>query len=57
MLKLVLAFRTIYQFQRESAGDDLSIGGFRSPQQSDPLIEPDKIELSHEDITTIEGAQ
>jgi aryl-alcohol dehydrogenase-like predicted oxidoreductase len=36
---------------------DGAIVGFRSPEQVDPLIEAAKLELSDDDITTIEGAQ
>jgi aryl-alcohol dehydrogenase-like predicted oxidoreductase len=34
---------------------DGAIVGFRSPDQVDPLIEAANLELSPEDITTIEG--
>ena len=34
-----------------------SIVGFRSPEQVDPLIEAANLELSEDDISTIEGAQ
>jgi aryl-alcohol dehydrogenase-like predicted oxidoreductase len=34
-----------------------AIVGFRSPEQVDPLIDAANIELSQDDITTIEGAQ
>jgi aryl-alcohol dehydrogenase-like predicted oxidoreductase len=34
-----------------------AIVGFRSPQQVDPLIDAANLELSQDDITTIEGAQ
>jgi aryl-alcohol dehydrogenase-like predicted oxidoreductase len=34
---------------------DGAIVGFRSPEQIDPLIEAARLELTHEDITTIEG--
>jgi aryl-alcohol dehydrogenase-like predicted oxidoreductase len=36
---------------------DGAIVGFRSPEQVDPLIEGANLELSDDDITTIEGAQ
>jgi Aldo/keto reductase family len=36
---------------------DGAIVGFRSPEQVDPLIEAANLELSDDDITTIEGAQ
>ena len=36
---------------------DGAIVGFRSPEQVDPLIEAANLELTDEDITTIEGAQ
>jgi aryl-alcohol dehydrogenase-like predicted oxidoreductase len=36
---------------------DGAIVGFRSPQQVDPLIDAANLELSDDDITTIEGAQ
>jgi aryl-alcohol dehydrogenase-like predicted oxidoreductase len=36
---------------------DGAIVGFRSPQQVDPLIEASNLELSDDDITTIEGAR
>ncbi len=36
---------------------DGAIAGFRSPEQVDPLIEAANLELSDNDITTIEGAQ
>ena len=34
---------------------DGAIVGFRSPEQVDPLIEAANLELSDDDITTIEG--
>jgi len=34
---------------------DGAIVGFRSPEQVDPLIEAGNLELSADDITTIEG--
>ena len=36
---------------------DGAIVGFRSPDQVDPLTDATNLELSDEDITTIEGAQ
>ncbi len=36
---------------------DGAIVGFRSPEQVDPLLEAASLELSTDDITTIEGAQ
>jgi aryl-alcohol dehydrogenase-like predicted oxidoreductase len=36
---------------------DGAIVGFRSPEQVDPLIDAANVELSEEDITTIEGEQ
>ena len=36
---------------------DGAIVGFRSPEQVDPLIEAASLELSDDDVTTIEGAQ
>jgi aryl-alcohol dehydrogenase-like predicted oxidoreductase len=36
---------------------DGAIVGFRSPEQVDPLLEAANVELSNDDITTIEGAQ
>jgi aryl-alcohol dehydrogenase-like predicted oxidoreductase len=36
---------------------DGAIVGFRSPEQVDPLLEAANLELSTDDITTIEGAQ
>jgi aryl-alcohol dehydrogenase-like predicted oxidoreductase len=36
---------------------DGAIVGFRSPEQVDPLIDAANLELSEQDITTIEGAQ
>jgi aryl-alcohol dehydrogenase-like predicted oxidoreductase len=38
-------------------GVDGAIVGFRSPEQVDPLIDAGNLELSEEDISTIEGAQ
>jgi aryl-alcohol dehydrogenase-like predicted oxidoreductase len=40
-----------------SPGVDGAIVGFRSPEQVDPLIEAANLQLSEDDITTIEGAQ
>jgi aryl-alcohol dehydrogenase-like predicted oxidoreductase len=34
-----------------------AIVGFRSPEQVDPLIGAANLELSQDDITTIEGVQ
>jgi aryl-alcohol dehydrogenase-like predicted oxidoreductase len=36
---------------------DGAIVGFRSPEQVDPLIDAANLELSQDDITTIEGEQ
>ena len=36
---------------------DGAIVGFRSPEQVDPLIDAANLELSEDDITTIEGEQ
>ncbi len=36
---------------------DGAIVGFRSPEQVDPLVDAANLELSEDDITTIEGAQ
>jgi aryl-alcohol dehydrogenase-like predicted oxidoreductase len=36
---------------------DGAIVGFRSPEQVDPLIDAANLELSDDDITTIEGEQ
>jgi aryl-alcohol dehydrogenase-like predicted oxidoreductase len=36
---------------------DGAIVGFRPPEQVDPLIEAANLQLSEDDITTIEGAQ
>jgi aryl-alcohol dehydrogenase-like predicted oxidoreductase len=40
-----------------NAAVDGAIVGFRSPEQVDPLIEAANLELSDDDITTIEGEQ
>ncbi len=41
----------------ETLQPDSAIVGFRSPEQVDPLIEAANLQLSEDDITTIEGAQ
>ena len=43
--------------QLDEAGLDITRVGFRSPKQVYPRIEAARLELSREDITTIEGAQ
>ena len=43
------------QLKTTKLGSTGAIVGFRSPDQVDPLIEAANLELSHDDVTTIEG--
>ncbi len=49
--------RRSYRLDAEQPAVDGAIIGFRSPDQVDPLIDAANLELSAEDITTIEGEQ
>ena len=51
-----VGFGAIAWTLRNPAIDGATVG-FRSPEQVDPVIEAANLQLSEDDITTIEGAQ